>query len=143
MTIRRTVLWLIPTATLLAFSTAGGCARVSSAIQAFKNPTTQPGAAPQPAPAPPPAVVAQAEDDAWANAPAEVPLVQPAAPPAPPLKVPVVNIFGELDGQQNKPRLEAGDAAYQQHTFADEGYDADVAVDPTGRYIAYASTRHS
>jgi Tol biopolymer transport system component len=86
--------------------------------------------------------VAQAEEDAWANAPAEVPLVSPAAPPAP-VKVPVVNIFGELDGQQNRPRAESGDVAYQQHTFADEGYDADVTVDPTGRFIAFASTRHS
>lgn len=58
-------------------------------------------------------------------------------------KVPVVNIFGELDGQQTSTQPQSGDFGFQQHTFSDEGYDADCSVDPTGKWIVFASTRHS
>src|SRR4029434_5050463 len=30
-----------------------------------------------------------------------------------------------------------------KHTACDEGYDSDVTVDPTGKWLAFASTRHS
>lgn len=54
-----------------------------------------------------------------------------------------VNIFGELDGVRRGPGRPVGDQGFAQHSFPDEGYDADVAVDPTGKLIAYASTRDS
>jgi Tol biopolymer transport system component len=61
-----------------------------------------------------------------------------AAPPA-------ANVFGELDGV---PRVKAKNVSisvsnFQQHTFAEEGYDSDVSVDPTGKWLTFASTRHS
>ena len=56
----------------------------------------------------------------------------------------VVNVFGELDGAAGGGVVHTvGDAGYRQHTTADEGYDADVSVDPTGRWMVYASTRHN
>jgi Tol biopolymer transport system component len=61
-------------------------------------------------------------------------------PPSPP---PQVNIFGELDGVARGPVKPIGDEGFQQHTFADEGYDSDVAIDPTGKMLVFASTRHS
>jgi TolB protein len=54
------------------------------------------------------------------------------------------NVFGEFDGQpaRGPVRSVAGDNGFQQHTFADEGFDADVTTDPTGKWLCYASTRH-
>jgi Tol biopolymer transport system component len=73
-----------------------------------------------------------------------VSVVEPApAPPPEPVKVPVVNVFGELDGQQPSTNAQSSDFGFQQHTFSDEGYDGDVNVDPTGKWIVFASTRHS
>lgn len=37
----------------------------------------------------------------------------------------------------------ASAGALRQHTFVAEGADADVAVDPTGKWIVFTSTRHS
>src|SRR4051812_29927728 len=46
---------------------------------------------------------------------------------------PKVNIFGELDGVEREPAAKSpGNAGFQQHTFVDDGYDGDVAVDPKG-----------
>ena len=56
---------------------------------------------------------------------------------------PVVNVFGELDGIARKPGKTVGDEGFQQHTYTDEGYDADVTIDPTGKWMVFASTRHS
>lgn len=53
------------------------------------------------------------------------------------------NIFGEMYVQDQKPAPSAGAAGMQQHTACDEGYDADVAADPTGKWLAFTSTRHS
>src|SRR5690606_31289614 len=59
-------------------------------------------------------------------------------------RAPGVNVFGEFDGAQQQPKATAGGrAGYQQHTWLDEGFDADVAVDPTGEWLVFASTRHS
>jgi len=132
------------TAATAAASLAGGCSRVNSAWSALT--TRDAGAVAPGSPAP----VAQGEDApggnpaATANAPVAVanPELYPAAAPEP-VKIPVVNMFGELDGQGTRPRTEAADFGFQQHTFSDEGYDADVSVDPTGKHIAFASTRHS
>ena len=53
-----------------------------------------------------------------------------------------VNVFGEVNGASPRAGM-SGDVAFQQHTFADEGYDADVCVDPTGKWLVFASTRNS
>ncbi len=65
----------------------------------------------------------------------------PPAAPAP--KAPAVNVFGELDGVPRGTARTIGDEGFQQQSFADEGYDADVAVDPAGKNMVFASTRHS
>jgi dipeptidyl aminopeptidase/acylaminoacyl peptidase len=62
---------------------------------------------------------------------------------AQPINPPAVNVFGELDGVARKPGKLVGDEGFQQHTYTDEGYDADVVVDPTGKWMAFASTRDS
>ena len=64
----------------------------------------------------------------------------PATAPPPP--APTVNVFGELNGQARGAARPIGDEGFQQQTFADEGYDADVAVDPAGKLMCFASTRH-
>jgi len=53
-----------------------------------------------------------------------------------------VNVFGEVDGGAQSPFAAAGKAGFQQHTFVEEGYDADVQVSPDGKWLLYASTRH-
>lgn len=65
------------------------------------------------------------------------------AMPAPMIEAKPVNVFGEMDGVPRPPSKVTGDAGYQQHSFTDEGADSDVAVDPTGKWIVFASTRHS
>ena len=52
-----------------------------------------------------------------------------------------VSVFGEMRGLRPGTVRLAGDANFQQHTFVEQGYDADVAVDPTGKWIVFASTR--
>jgi Tol biopolymer transport system component len=54
-----------------------------------------------------------------------------------------VNVFGEMKGVRPGPVRPVGDSNFQQHTFIDQGYDADVSVDPTGKWIIFASTRDS
>lgn len=54
-----------------------------------------------------------------------------------------INVFGEMDGIERGPARPLGESGFQQHTSADEGEDGDVAVDPTGRWLAFSSTRHN
>ncbi len=74
---------------------------------------------------------------------------EPAPPPqadavkTAPAGAPVVNLFGEFTGMERPSGGSIGDAGYQQHTFAQEGADSCVAIDPTGQWMCYASTRHS
>ena len=82
--------------------------------------------------APAPAAMASPADDLDA--------VPPTAPPA---AVPVVNVFGELNGVARGPARPIGDEGFEQHSFSDEGYDADVTVDPTAKWMCFASTRNS
>ena len=60
-------------------------------------------------------------------------------------QIPGVNVFGEFagSGPAAPPSFDEGKVGFRQHTYLDEGYDADVAVDPTGQWMAFASTRHS
>jgi Tol biopolymer transport system component len=55
-----------------------------------------------------------------------------------------VNVFGEFNGVP-RGAVPAGpaEAGFQQHTVTEEGFDADVTVDPSGRWLAFSSTRHS
>jgi Tol biopolymer transport system component len=55
----------------------------------------------------------------------------------------IVNVFGEFNGEHKPVVAVGGEAGFQQHTACDEGYDADVAADPTGKWIVFSSTRHS
>jgi Tol biopolymer transport system component len=79
---------------------------------------------------------------------APVPTASPADdldafPPTAPLPAaPVVNVFGELDGVPRGTARPIGDEGFKQHSFADEGYDADVVVDPSGKWMCFASTRN-
>jgi TolB protein len=54
-----------------------------------------------------------------------------------------VNIFGEMHGLKPQPVRPVADSGFQEHTYIDEGYDSDVAVDPTGKWLVFASTRDS
>jgi TolB protein len=72
--------------------------------------------------------------DPWGPAPLAAGL-DPVSP------VPV-NVFGEMGAPRAVSRV-VGDAGFQQHTFTDEGADSDVAADPTGKWLAFASTRHN
>jgi TolB protein len=56
---------------------------------------------------------------------------------------PSINVFGEFNGVERPPQKSVAMGGFQQHTYCDEGYDADAALDPTGKYVTYASTRHS
>jgi Tol biopolymer transport system component len=61
-----------------------------------------------------------------------------------PSVVPDVNMYGEFDGIErslNQPSI--GAVGFQQQTFGYEGFDCDVTIDPTGKWMAFSSTRHS
>lgn len=76
--------------------------------------------------------------------PIPVPQYKPIVPQLPDTALfPIVNIYGELRpaiyrSGESRPAL-----SFQQHTSTDEGHDADVVVDPTGKWLAFSSTRHS
>jgi len=54
-----------------------------------------------------------------------------------------VNVYGEFDGVQ-RPQVKAhGNGGFQEHTFLDEGFDSDVSVDPSGKWMVFTSTRDS
>lgn len=54
-----------------------------------------------------------------------------------------VNPFGEVEGFARPVTGISGDSAFIQRSMADEGYDADVKIDPTGKWMVFSSTRHS
>ncbi|HEX8915929.1 MAG TPA: hypothetical protein VF796_26515 [Humisphaera sp.] len=80
------------------------------------------------------------------------PMTRPVADPWGPPQVGVagmgavkavpVNVFGEM-GQPRPLSRVVGDAGFQQHTFTDEGADADCAADPSGKWVVFSSTRHN
>jgi TolB protein len=61
----------------------------------------------------------------------------PAAAPSP------VNVYGEFGGVQRPQAKQHGNGVYQEHTFIDEGFDSDVQIDPTGKWMVFTSTRDS
>ena len=75
-----------------------------------------------------------------------LPATRPAAEAAPAPSRPMVNVinaFGEFPIARPSGAPMGADQAMQQHTACDEGYDADVTLDPSGRLMVFSSTRHS
>jgi TolB protein len=56
---------------------------------------------------------------------------------------PSVNIYGEFNGVQRPQAKSHGNGGFQEHTFIDEGFDSDVTVDSTGKWMVFTSTRDS
>jgi len=106
-----------------------------------------------------PVNIAQSNDDGEHDADAAIKPASPAAAaprvspksadviaaidPVDPAAVPEVNVYGEFDGFERTNVAPAGAVGFQQHTFSEDGFDSDVAADPTGKWLVFASTRHS
>lgn len=54
-----------------------------------------------------------------------------------------VNQFGEFDNKPSRTVDSSGAINLQQQSTLSEGYDSDISVDPTGKWMAFASTRNS
>jgi TolB protein len=119
---RRALTWLLSGAAFVTAIVATGCSGHSSCDVMCMTYDTGPTTMPTDAPAP------QATFE----------LVSIEAP-----KSPQINVFGEFDGVQRQPPRRIGEAGFQQHTYLDEGYDGDVAVDPKGQWLVFSSTRHA
>jgi TolB protein len=122
-TIKIALKWLLCGGAFVAVVGSAGCARHRDAV------TTEP---PQPIP-----------DLYQQQAPAPTAAKLFDNQPQADNKSPVINIFGEMDGQSNAAPRQIGEAGFQQHTYLDEGYDSNVSVSPDGKWIVFASTRHS
>jgi Tol biopolymer transport system component len=55
----------------------------------------------------------------------------------------LVNVYGEFDGVQRPLAKAHGNGGFQEHTFLSEGFDSDVSLDPTGKWMVFTSTRDS
>jgi TolB protein len=56
---------------------------------------------------------------------------------------PSVNVYGEFNGVQRPQAKAHGNGGFQEHTFLDEGFDSDVTVDASGKWMVFTSTRDS
>jgi TolB protein len=56
---------------------------------------------------------------------------------------PSINVYGEFGGVQRTQGKPHGNGGFQQHTFLDEGFDSDVTVDSSGKWMVFTSTRDS
>jgi TolB protein len=56
---------------------------------------------------------------------------------------PAVNVYGEFGGVQRGPSKAHGNGGFEEHTYLDEGFDNDVSIDPTGKWMVFTSTRDS
>lgn len=122
----RTIEWLVFGGAVVATVNTAGCTKVKSALGL--------SASPQPLPATQPAEDSQHADSDYS------PLFDNPDLFAP--KTPVVNVFGELDGEPPSQPA-SGEVGFQQHTYLDEGFDGDVNLCPEGKWLVFASTRHS
>jgi TolB protein len=129
---RRVLTWLIAAAAFVAVVTAAGCTLCPNLRSA--------DAGDDPAADAPRGKPAHAKRRPVRDPFPDSPAAREAAPGAD-----VVNVFGEFGNarQRRGPVRATGEAGFQQHTRLDEGEDAGVTVDPTGRWMAFASTRHS
>jgi TolB protein len=55
----------------------------------------------------------------------------------------LVNVYGEINGVGADSSRAGGEAGFEQHSFADEGFDSDVCIDPSGKWMLFTSTRNS
>ena len=53
------------------------------------------------------------------------------------------NLYGELDGWKPLPYSPKPAGSMVQHTFAEEGGDADPVIGPDGKWVFFSSLRHS
>src|SRR3954463_9762935 len=125
---RRTVTWLLCGGAFIAVVVSTGCSASRS--------TTQPTASKGADRGPKPAAVAWGRPNAQFNTLFENPTI-------PPSRAPAVNVFGELNTKSTAPTPQFQEASFKQHTFADVGYDNDPSVSPDGKWLVFASTRHS
>jgi TolB protein len=88
-------------------------------------------------PAPPPAASASVAMSADPSVLSTVYTSDGSEPP------PSVNVYGEFNGEQRPIAKSHGNGGFQEHTFLDEGFDSDVSVDPTGKWMVFTSTRDS
>lgn len=139
----RAMTWLLSGAAfVIAIATTAGCSTLGSLFSRHGSQTTS-GPQSQPPPGTPSPVRNSwpGLDDAPAAPRQPFQLVDQQPPPN---DAPQINIFGELDGAPRMPvRRSGGEAGFQQHTYVDDGYDGDVAVDPKGQWLVFSSTRNS
>jgi Tol biopolymer transport system component len=125
-TLRRGLTWILAGATFLGVLATTGCAAMCPALRGSADAGETSGRASR---------GTGPDVDPWQDASKVRRETAPAG---------VVNVFGEFGGaRRNGPVRQVGEAGFQQHTSVDEGEDSGVAVDPTGRWMVYASTRHS
>ena len=73
-------------------------------------------------------------------------VVVPPPPPEPQLTSAGdvhLTLFGEFPDRQRVPFHARAASPMKQHTFETEGADFDVDISPDGKYLVFASTRHS
>jgi Tol biopolymer transport system component len=114
--------WILAGSAFLAVLCAAGCG-TSTRTASDRDPATfNPAGTTNAGMAPDPSVLLTGTDD--------------QAPPT-------FNIFGEFDGVERTAGKAHGNGGFQEHTFIDEGFDSDVSVDPTGKWMVFTSTRDS
>lgn len=125
---RRTLTWLLCGVAFVLVLAAAGCGTTGSPVRHRQTP-----------PAPIPAMdQAPAPEHTPARPSYELVRMEPVSAP------PKINVFGEFDGiERSAPKSTASNGGLQQHTWVDEGFDGDVAVDPKGQWLVFSSTRHS
>jgi len=134
----RVARWIIAGMAFAGIASQTGCSRVAGW---FRGTTNQSGSAPVDLHQSPAAPNALGNARPPRPAAYDESLFGPELPRH--VRTPDVNVFGELDGTERPVFGASGDAGFQQHTFLTEGADADVAVDPAGKWLAFTSTRHS
>ncbi|MGB7156646.1 MAG: DPP IV N-terminal domain-containing protein [Tepidisphaeraceae bacterium] len=141
---RTTVPRLLGAITVASVLTMAGCAKITAKFR--RGPVTSS-----------PVNIAQSNGDDFEADAAIAPQARPSRPMSPrasdvvasidqtdPADAPEINVYGEYDGfQRTIAQPVIGAVGFQQHTFLDDGYDSDVALDPSGKWMVYASTRHS
>lgn len=118
----------------MAAATLAGCSVTMTVTRwphaAAHTPTTAPSAVATTSPSKP-------AEPAFSDAPDAPPQHAERDPARPP----TINVFGEFNGKPANAAKPATDTTYRQHTSPDAGADADVSVDPAGKWMVFSSTR--
>ncbi|HOW73499.1 MAG TPA: DPP IV N-terminal domain-containing protein [Phycisphaerae bacterium] len=69
--------------------------------------------------------------------------IRPIEPLLPTAGDPELTLFGELPERARVPFHARAASPMEQHTFTTEGADFDVDISPDGKWMVFASTRHS